>query len=106
MGGRESKLRKRESGGSDYGGSLLVPKGYVPIWVGKREDDWKWFMVHTKALGDAYFQELLRRSAEEYGFRNEGILRIQFEAQDFEEWLIRRSNSNVKITSKNKVKPT
>ncbi|TKY64223.1 Auxin-induced protein, ARG7 [Spatholobus suberectus] len=58
-------------------------------------------MVHTRALGDASFRELLGGSAEEYGFRNEGVLKIPFEAQDFEEWLIRRSNE--KITSKRRV---
>ncbi|KAG5008947.1 hypothetical protein JHK82_017520 [Glycine max] len=106
MGARESKLRKwvMSSGSAYYykrlEGTLLVPKGYVPICVGKTEDTCKWFMVHTRALGDAYFQELLVRSVEGYGFRNEGVLRIQFEAQDFEEWLIKRSKSNEKITYK------
>lgn len=110
MGARESKLRKWVmSGGSAYykrlEGTLLVPKGYVPICVGKTDDTCKRFMVHTRALRDAYFKELLGRSAEEYGFKNEGVLRIQFEAQDFEEWLIKRSKSNEKITCKRRVKP-
>nr|KYP54383.1 hypothetical protein KK1_000571 [Cajanus cajan] len=87
MGVKENKLRKKDKG------TLLVPKGYVPICVGKSDDTCKRFMVPIRALGDAYFCELLGRSEEEYGFRNEGVLRIPFEAQHFEEWLIRKSNN-------------
>lgn len=108
MGVRESKFKKWVSGGSAYyhkllEGTLLVPKGFVPIFVGKSEDTCKRFMVHTRALGDAYFRELLGMCEKEYGFRNEGILRIPFEAQDFEDWLIKRSNE--KVASKRRVKP-
>ncbi|KAJ6696081.1 SMALL AUXIN-UP RNA-RELATED [Salix koriyanagi] len=40
------------------------------------------------ALGEAEFLELLYKSSEEYGFDSEGILRIAYEAKDFEEWMI------------------
>ncbi|RDX78505.1 hypothetical protein CR513_41210, partial [Mucuna pruriens] len=110
MGVRESKLRKWLSGGSAayyykcLEDTILVPKeGYVPICVGKSDDTCKRFMVHTRAFGDAYFHEVLHRSAEEYGYRNEGVLRILSEPQDFEEWLITMSNQN--ITSKRRVQP-
>lgn len=40
--------------------------------------------------------EVLYRSAEEYGFNNEGILRIAYElARDFEEWMITREKGKV-----------
>ncbi|XP_061979988.1 auxin-responsive protein SAUR71-like [Populus nigra] len=68
----------------------LPPKGYVPICVGFNNDTRR-FIVHTKAFGEAEFLQLLYRSAEEYGFHNEGILRIAYEARDFEEWMITRA---------------
>ncbi|XP_061365300.1 protein SMALL AUXIN UP-REGULATED RNA 8-like [Gastrolobium bilobum] len=108
MGVSGSKLWKWVGGGgsgSAYNsmeGPLLAPRGYVPIYVGTNEGTCRRFMVHIKALGDADFSQMLGRSAEEYGFRNEGVLRIPFEAQDFEEWLIRRSNQK----TKRRVKPT
>jgi SAUR family protein len=102
MGARESKLRKWVSSGSGQykriqGPMLLAPKGYVPICVGTNEDTGRRFMVHTRALGDAFFCELLGKAEEVYGFSNEGVLRIPFEAQDFEERFIGRSNTKIKI---------
>ncbi|KAK7294497.1 hypothetical protein RJT34_17386 [Clitoria ternatea] len=103
MGARTSKLRKWVGGGG-IGETLLAPKGYVPICVGTNEDTCKKFMVHIKALGDVYLCELLSRSAEEYGFRNEGVLRIPFEAQDFEEWFHIRRNNEKKVLIKRRIK--
>lgn len=103
MGIRESKLRKRGSNGSGYKrieedeeDHVVAPKGYVPIWVGVDENSRKRFMVHTRDLRDAHFCEMLGRSAEEFGFRNDGVLWISFEARDFEEWMITRSKHNIK----------
>ncbi|KAF7813991.1 auxin-responsive protein SAUR71-like [Senna tora] len=84
MGARVSSLRNH------LGGS----RGYVPICVGVDEDHRRRFMIHTKAFKDAIFCELLTKSAEEYGFQNDGILRILFEAQDFEDWIIKSYNRN------------
>ncbi|KAK9281326.1 hypothetical protein L1049_004225 [Liquidambar formosana] len=69
------------------GTDQLTPRGYIPVCVGVN-DDTKRFIVHRRALTDAQFSELLYRSAEEYGFCNEGILKIPYEAKDFEEWMI------------------
>ncbi|CAI9758348.1 unnamed protein product [Fraxinus pennsylvanica] len=66
------------------GPSTAPPRGYIPVAVGVN-DEMKRFMVHTTALYDAEFLELLCRSAEEYGFCNEGILRIPYDAKAFEE---------------------
>ncbi|KAG8643189.1 hypothetical protein MANES_11G015000v8 [Manihot esculenta] len=76
------------------GGPPLAPRGYVPICVGVN-DDTRRFIVHRTALGDAEFTELLCKSAEEYGFSNQGVLRILHEAKDFEEWMIRKSKLRV-----------
>ncbi|KAG6398542.1 hypothetical protein SASPL_140007 [Salvia splendens] len=62
------------------------PRGYIPVAVGVDEET-KRFMVHTRALSNAEFLQFLRMSAEEYGFCNQGILRIQYDAKAFEEWL-------------------
>ncbi|KAJ0075843.1 hypothetical protein Patl1_33789 [Pistacia atlantica] len=104
MGVRSSKLSRLIGGGGGgrvkrLGGGrpqLVTPRGYVPICVGVN-DDTKRFIVHTKALGDADFLGLLYKSAEEYGFCNQGILRIPYEAKEFEDWMIRRTNRKVKV---------
>lgn len=41
----------------------------------------KRFMVHAKSLADQDFVEFLCKSAEEYGFYNDGILKIPYEAE-------------------------
>ncbi|WCJ39347.1 SAUR-like auxin-responsive protein family [Euphorbia peplus] len=89
--GAKSVIKKRLSASSS---SSSAPKGYVPICVGIN-DDIKRFVVHTKALRDAEFLQLLRKSAEEYGFRNDGVLRIPYEANDFEEWIIRKATFKI-----------
>lgn len=78
------------------GGTTPLPlKGYVHVWVGYNNDARR-FIVHTKPLGDADFLELLYKSAEEYGFDNEGILRIAYEAKDYEErMMITRAKGKV-----------
>ncbi|XP_057452980.1 auxin-responsive protein SAUR28-like [Lotus japonicus] len=99
MGAKGSKLSSG-TGGSAHKrieGTLLAPKGFVPIFVGTNEDTCTQFFVHIKALRDAFFCELLGRTAEEYGFMNEGVLRIPFEAHAFEEWFITNSNKKLKM---------
>ncbi|XP_022724828.1 auxin-responsive protein SAUR40-like [Durio zibethinus] len=77
-----------------FGVPQLTPKGYVPVCVGLN-DDTRRFIVHTTTLRDADFSEMLCKSAEEYGFCNEGILRIPYEAKDFEEWIMRRAKRKI-----------
>ncbi|KAJ6389309.1 hypothetical protein OIU77_027615 [Salix suchowensis] len=47
----------------------------------------------VKRVGE--FLELLYKSSEEYGFDSEGILRIAYEAKDFEEWMITGAKGKV-----------
>ncbi|KAG8383890.1 hypothetical protein BUALT_Bualt04G0061200 [Buddleja alternifolia] len=109
MGVKASKLSKVVSFGSmkrlRSSSSLMAPRrGYIPVAVGVDEVGTKRFMVHTTALCNAEFMELLCRSAEEYGFSNDGILRIPYDAQAFEEWMMTtRSAANQKII---RVQPT
>lgn len=94
MGTRVSKLKRiiGDQGGVKRlrGHPSVTPRGYIPVCVGVHGDT-KRFIIHTTALGNPDILELLYRSAEEYGFCNEGILRIPYEAKEFEEWLIRRA---------------
>ncbi|KAG6665005.1 auxin-responsive protein SAUR71-like [Carya illinoinensis] len=74
----------------------LTPRGYIPVCVGMN-NDFRRFVVHTTTLnGDEDLLELLYRSAEEYGFCNEGIMKIPYEANAFEDRiLMRRSKRKV-----------
>ncbi|XP_048428433.1 auxin-responsive protein SAUR40-like [Pyrus x bretschneideri] len=94
MGIRNSKLLSQlieAQGVKRLRSPSMTPKGYVPVCVGV-DGDTKRFMVHTTLLHHADFLELLHKSAEEYGLCNDGVLRIPYEAKDFEEhWMIRRS---------------
>nr|KJB68275.1 hypothetical protein B456_010G235800 [Gossypium raimondii] len=67
----------------------LTPKGYIPVCVGF-DNDTRRFIVHRKALCDRDFLEMLYKSSEEYGFHYEGVLRVRYEAKDFEEWITRK----------------
>ncbi|KAH9713825.1 auxin responsive protein [Citrus sinensis] len=79
-GGRAYYKRLRGTSSCSTAQLMTTPKGYVPICVGLGNDT-KLFIVHTTALGDADFLQFLCKSAEEYGFCNEGILRIPCEAE-------------------------
>ncbi|KAK9101600.1 hypothetical protein Scep_025030 [Stephania cephalantha] len=69
-------------------------RGYVPVCVGVDNETSKRFMVHTTSLGTQEFADFLCMSAEEYGFCNQGVLRIPYEAKDFEDWMVRRARRN------------
>ena len=60
------------------------------------KDSSKWFMVHTITLKDANFCELQYKLFEEYRFQNDGVLKIIFKTQDFEEWMITRSKEKIR----------
>lgn len=84
------------------GAAVMTPRGYVPVDVGVNLNESKRFMVHTTALYDAEFLEMLSRSAEEYGFRNQGILRIPYETKTFEE---RMFNIDICAGGSNRISP-
>jgi SAUR family protein len=50
-----------------------VPEGHVPVYVG---EEMARFVVRTELLNRPFFLELLRRSAQEYGYEQRGVLRI------------------------------
>ncbi|WOL07865.1 auxin-responsive protein SAUR71-like [Canna indica] len=48
-------------------------QGHVPVCVG---EEMEWFEIRAELLGRSPFLELLRLSAEEYGYEQRGVLRI------------------------------
>ncbi|KAH7679987.1 Small auxin-up RNA protein [Dioscorea alata] len=88
MGIRASKLCRvlmgRKMSRDEDGVPVAARKGYIPVSVGLGKDC-KRFMIHMSCFGDEDLLELLCRSAEEYGFHNQGILRIPCDAKNFED---------------------
>ncbi|OMO76075.1 Auxin responsive SAUR protein [Corchorus capsularis] len=66
---------------SSNNNSEVVPKGFVAVCVGKEE---KRFIIPTQYLGHQVFGILLRKAEEEFGFQQEGVLKIPCEVSMFE----------------------
>ncbi|THU65113.1 hypothetical protein C4D60_Mb05t00220 [Musa balbisiana] len=71
--------------------SRRVPRGHVPMCVGK---EMQRFVVRAEILGRPAFLELLRLSAQEYGYEQQGVLRIPFPAPLFRRLLLLLSSSS------------
>ncbi|OVA04849.1 Auxin-induced protein [Macleaya cordata] len=61
--------------------SNAVPQGYVPVYVGEEMER---FVVNAELLNHPIFTELLKRSAQEYGYEQKGVLRIPCRVLVFE----------------------
>ncbi|KAK6915210.1 Small auxin-up RNA [Dillenia turbinata] len=59
----------------------VVPKGFFAICVGK---ELKRYIIPTEYLGHQAFGILLREAEEEFGFQQEGVLKIPCEVSVFE----------------------
>ncbi|KAL8243304.1 hypothetical protein R6Q59_009562 [Mikania micrantha] len=55
------------------GSSATVPEGYLPFYVGEEMER---FVVSADLLNHPLFINLLNKSAQEYGYRQKGVLRI------------------------------
>ncbi|KAI3761682.1 hypothetical protein L1987_52103 [Smallanthus sonchifolius] len=64
-----------------------VKKGYLAVWVGRDEDGMKKFVIPTDYLAHEAFSLLLRDAEEEFGFQQEGILKIPCDIPLFEKIL-------------------
>ncbi|KAK7271314.1 hypothetical protein RJT34_27101 [Clitoria ternatea] len=53
--------------------SAVVPEGHVPIYVG---DEMERFVVSAELLNHPVFVKLLNQSAQEYGYEQQGVLRL------------------------------
>ncbi|KAF8392786.1 hypothetical protein HHK36_021023 [Tetracentron sinense] len=61
-----------------------VPRGFLAVYVGPKL---RRFVIPTSYLSMPDFRVLMERVAEEFGFEQEGGLRIPCEEEDFEEML-------------------
>ncbi|CAA3000392.1 auxin-responsive SAUR72 [Olea europaea subsp. europaea] len=61
-----------------------VPKGYLAVCVGK---ELKRFVIPMEYLGHQAFGILLREAEEEFGFQQQGVLKIPCEVELFEKML-------------------
>lgn len=61
-----------------------VPAGCLPVYVGQER---RRFVIPTAYLSNSNFRELLAKSAEEYGLRCEGGLRIACAPEAFQNFL-------------------
>ncbi|KAB2025774.1 hypothetical protein ERO13_D06G146100v2 [Gossypium hirsutum] len=64
-------------------GEGVVPKGYVPVMVGRGEEEGAKFFIHIDMFKNDYFVSLLEMIAVEVGYENPGILRIPCHTQCF-----------------------
>ncbi|KAI5679567.1 hypothetical protein M9H77_00794 [Catharanthus roseus] len=66
----------------------VVPKGYLAVSVGKEEEEViKRFLIPTEYLSHKAFGILLREAEEEFGFQQEGVLKIPCQVSVFEKIL-------------------
>ncbi|MBA0778880.1 hypothetical protein Gotri_003170 [Gossypium trilobum] len=85
-GSRSMKFLKRTLSFTDVS-SLTTsspPKGFLAVSVGEER---KRFVIPTEYLGHQAFRVLLRKAEEEFGFQQEGVLRIPCEVSVFEKIL-------------------
>ncbi|KAL4583987.1 hypothetical protein LXL04_008575 [Taraxacum kok-saghyz] len=83
-----NKFLKKTLSFSDISGTQgqedVVRKGYLAVWVGRDEDAMKKFVIPTDYLTHQAFSLLLRDAEEEFGFQQEGILKIPCDIPLFE----------------------
>ncbi|GMI77428.1 SMALL AUXIN UPREGULATED RNA 38 [Hibiscus trionum] len=80
-GGRSMKFLKRTL---SFDVPSATPKGFVAVSVGEER---KRFVIPTEYLGHEAFRVLLRKAEEEFGFQQEGVLRIPCEVSVFDKIL-------------------
>ncbi|TVU08512.1 hypothetical protein EJB05_41917, partial [Eragrostis curvula] len=71
---RRFSLTDRVSDSSKSGGD--VPRGCVPVLVCDSDGDGERFVVRVEALRHPSFAALLEKAAQEFGYRQEGVLRV------------------------------
>ncbi|KAL5199197.1 hypothetical protein ABZP36_020400 [Zizania latifolia] len=72
------------------GGSGAVPRGCVPVLVGNDGSGGgveERFVVRVEALRRPSFAALLEKAAQEFGYKQEGILRVPCDVHHFKQVL-------------------
>lgn len=80
---RRLSFSDRVSDGSGGG----VPRGCVPVLVCGDGDESVRFVVRVEALRHPSFAALLEMAAQEFGYKQEGILRVPCDVRHFKEVL-------------------
>ncbi|KAK1279398.1 hypothetical protein QJS04_geneDACA018873 [Acorus gramineus] len=81
--------RLLESGDEKKAKDVKVPSGYVPMMVGwGREEEMERFMVHTELFKHPCIVILLEMAAEEFGYEQQGILKIPLDVEHFRESIV------------------
>ncbi|KAL6996087.1 hypothetical protein U1Q18_006223 [Sarracenia purpurea var. burkii] len=84
-GSKSIKFLKKTLSFSDSSmAGAVVPKGFLAVCVGK---ELKRFIIPTEYLGHQAFGILLREAEEEFGFEQEGVLKIPCQVPLFEKIL-------------------
>ncbi|KAF5767052.1 putative small auxin-up RNA [Helianthus annuus] len=83
------------SSSQQQGQEDVVKKGYLAVWVGRDEGGMKKFVIPTDYLAHQAFSVLLRDAEEEFGFQQEGILKIPCDVPLFEK-ILRMMSDNKK----------
>ncbi|XP_020672725.1 auxin-induced protein 6B-like [Dendrobium catenatum] len=86
--GRTSSSSSSSSSSSVTNG---VPKGFLAVCVGEKKER---FVIPTEYLSHRAFSVLLKEAEEEFGFQQEGVLRMPCEVSVFQ--------SILKVVEKNK----
>uniref|UniRef100_A0A0E0AD37 Auxin-responsive protein n=1 Tax=Oryza glumipatula TaxID=40148 RepID=A0A0E0AD37_9ORYZ len=85
---RRLSFSDRAGGG---GGGDGVPRGCVPVMVGDNGGDGdgggERFVVRVEALRHPAFAALLEKAAQEFGYKQEGILRVPCDVSHFQQVL-------------------
>ncbi|XP_042463482.1 auxin-responsive protein SAUR65-like [Zingiber officinale] len=76
-----SESNYSSSSSSGYSTSSSVPKGYLAVSVGVEQ---RRFVIPTEYLAHGAFAALLKEAEEEFGFGQEGVLRIPCEVGLFQ----------------------
>ncbi|KAJ1441443.1 Small auxin-up RNA [Sesbania bispinosa] len=67
-------------------------RGYVPVLVGKGEEDIEKIWVTIKEIQHVTIVELLKQYADQYGYQQQGLLRIIYDVDSFKAILLNISN--------------
>ncbi|GER28322.1 SAUR-like auxin-responsive protein family [Striga asiatica] len=73
--------------------SAHIPRGFVAVYVGP---DSRRFLIPTKILSVPKFKELMDKSAEEYGYEQQGGLSIPCDEDEFRKLLAKKKCSHRK----------
>ncbi|KAH7285741.1 hypothetical protein KP509_33G043500 [Ceratopteris richardii] len=72
---QEKQLRRK---------SEKVPRGLIPVSVGRTDEERKRFLLPVAYLNHPLFQDLLQEASREYGFHHAGILLLPCSIREFE----------------------